>query len=225
VNPDDIVRRFGADTLRVYEMFMGPFEQAVAWSEESIAGARRFLEKIWKLGVGIIGDEKSEGKDEERDVTKIVAVRGLLHRTIKKVSEDIEAMRFNTAISALMILVNEMEKSESVAREDFETLLVLLSPFAPHMAEELWERMGNASPILSAMWTEADPKFLKENTVEMVVQINGKLRARLRIAAGLSQEDAESAARTNVLVAKHLEGKEIRKIIFVPDRLMNFVVG
>ena len=225
VNPDDIVRRFGADTLRVYEMFMGPFEQAVAWSEESIAGARRFLEKIWKLGVGIIGDEKSEGKDEGRDATKTVAVRGLLHRTIKKVSEDIEAMRFNTAISALMILVNEMEKSESVAREDFETLLVLLSPFAPHMAEELWERMGNASPILSAMWTEADPKFLKENTVEMVVQINGKLRARLRIAAGLSQEDAESAARTNVLVAKHLEGKEIRKIIFVPDRLMNFVVG
>lgn len=223
VNPDDIVRRFGADTLRVYEMFMGPFEQAVAWSEESIAGARRFLEKVWKLQRTVNKQPTTNNKQTRGNDKRLLRIA--LHKTIKKVSEDIEAMRFNTAISALMILVNEMEKSESVAREDFEVLLILLSPFAPHMAEELWERAGNTSPILSAVWPEADPKLLKENTVEMVVQINGKLRARLRVAAGLSQEDAESAARAEVLVAKHLDGKEIRKTIFVPDRLVNFVVG
>lgn len=226
VNPDDIVRRFGADTLRVYEMFMGPFEQAVAWSEESIAGARRFLEKVWKLEGRIKNQElgmKKEGKEEGQDHER--AIRTHLHKTIKKVSEDIEAMRFNTAISALMILVNEMEKADSIFQEDFETLLLLLSPFAPHMAEELWNLVGNAESILSAKWPQANQKYLVADEVEVVVQINGKLRARLRVAAGSSQEEVESAARRDALVVKYLEGKEIRKTIFVQDRLVNFVVG
>ena len=226
VNPDDIVRRFGADTLRVYEMFMGPFEQAVAWSEESIAGARRFLEKVWKLEGRIKNQElgmKKEGKEEGQDHERAILTH--LHKTIKKVSEDIEAMRFNTAISALMILVNEMEKADSILQEDFETLLLLLSLFAPHMAEELWNLVGNAESILSAKWPQANQKYLVADEVEVVVQINGKLRARLRVAAGSSQEEVESAARRDALVVKYLEGREIRKTIFVQDRLVNFVVG
>lgn len=217
VNPDDIVRRFGADTLRVYEMFMGPFDQNVAWSTESISGSRRFLEKVWSLRLKIKNQtSKLQVKNKN--------LQTLLHQTIKKVSEDIEAMRFNTAISALMILVNEMEKEDSISREDFETLLLLFSPFAPHIAEELWNLAGNDTSIAFAKWQEANPKYLVADEVEIVVQVNGKLRARLRVAAGSSQEEAESAARRDALVVKHLEGKEIRKTIFVQDRLVNFVV-
>ncbi len=223
VNPDDIVRRFGADTLRVYEMFMGPFEQAVAWSEESIAGARRFLEKVWKLQRTVNKQPTTNNKQTRGNDKRLLRIA--LHKTIKKVSEDIEAMRFNTAISALMILVNEMEKADSILQEDFETLLLLLSPFAPHMAEELWNLVGNAESILSAKWPQANQKYLVADEVEVVVQINGKLRARLRVAAGSSQEEVESAARRDALVVKYLEGREIRKTIFVQDRLVNFVVG
>ncbi|QQS15455.1 MAG: class I tRNA ligase family protein [Candidatus Moraniibacteriota bacterium] len=223
VNPDDIVRRFGADTLRVYEMFMGPFDQNVAWSTESIAGSRRFLEKVWKLGIGMKNQETGRKKEDAHAGN--VSVKTLLHKTIKKVSEDIEAMRFNTAISALMILVNEMEKTESMSREDFETLLVLLSPFAPHVAEELWSLVGNAGSILSTKWPEANPKYLVADEVEVVVQVNGKLRARLRIVSGSTREEVESAARADLLVSKHLDGKEVRKTVFVQDRLVNFVVG
>lgn len=223
VNPDDIVRRFGADTLRVYEMFMGPFEQAVAWSEESIAGARRFLEKVWKLQRTVNKQPTTNNKQTRGNDKRLLRIA--LHKTIKKVSEDIEAMRFNTAISALMILVNEMEKAESILQEDFETLLFLLSPFAPHMAEELWNLADHDVSIAFAKWPEANPKYLVADEVEMVVQVNGKLRARLRVVAGSSQEEVESAARRDALVAKYLERKEIRKTVFVQDRLVNFVVS
>ena len=221
VNPDDIVRRFGADTLRVYEMFMGPFEQAVAWSEESIAGSRRFLEKVWKISKKVASRESESEEDRVRNEK----IEKLLHRTIKKVSEDIDAMRFNTAVSSLMILANEMEKCERISLRTYSAFLLILSPFAPHLSEELWESLGNSGTILSASWPVSDPELLREESVEIAVQVNGKLRARLSLAAGLSQEDVTSAARADALVSKHLEGKEIRKVIFVQDRLVNFVAG
>lgn len=215
VNPDDIVRRFGADTLRVYEMFMGPFDQDVAWSTESISGSRRFLEKAWRLQERITNEAVQS--TNEKFLT-------LLHKTIKKVSEDIEEMRFNTAISALMILANEMERAEFVTREDFETFLILLSPFAPHIAEELWQLQGNKQSIMLERWPKANPKFLREETTEVIVQVNGKLRARLRVSADASQEDVERHAREEDVIKKYLDNSVIRKVIFVPDRLVNFVV-
>jgi leucyl-tRNA synthetase len=216
VNPDDIVRRFGADTLRVYEMFMGPFDQDVAWSTESIAGSRRFLEKVWKTQFKI---NREELRVEDKDT------HALLHKTIKKVSEDIEGMRFNTAISALMIFVNEMEKSEYVALATYSTFLVLLSPFAPHIAEELWLCLGGRNSITFEMWPKANPKFLKEESVEIVVQVNGKLRARLRVAVGMEQGEIERLAREDEGVKKYLANQTLRKVVFVPDRLINFVIG
>ncbi len=215
VNPDDIVRRFGADTLRVYEMFMGPFDQDVAWSTESISGSRRFLEKAWRLQERITNEALQS--TNEKFLT-------LLHKTIKKVSEDIEEMRFNTAISALMILANEMERAEFVAREDFETFLILLAPFAPHIAEELWSLQGNKTSIMLERWPKANPKFLTEETTEVIVQVNGKLRARLRVSVGASQEEVERRAREEEVIKKYLNNSVIRKVIFVPDRLVNFVV-
>lgn len=215
VNPDDIVRRFGADTLRVYEMFMGPFDQDVAWSTESISGSRRFLEKVWRLQERITNEELRITNE------KFLA---LLHKTIKKVSEDIEGMRFNTAISALMILANEMERAEFVAREEFETFLILLAPFAPHIAEELWSLQGNKKSLMLECWPKANLKFLTEETAEVIVQVNGKLRARLRVSVGASEEEVERRAREEEVIKKYLDNSVIRKVIFVPDRLVNFVV-
>ncbi len=216
VNPDDIVRRFGADTLRVYEMFMGPFDQNVTWSTESISGARRFLEKAWRLSPKVSAQQP---KDED------VALLTLLQKTIKKVSEDIEAMRFNTAVSALMILVNDMEKRDRISLDSYSAFLILLCPFAPHIAEELWQAIGHKQTMTEAAWPSADPKYLNNEEVEIAVQVNGKLRARIRVAAGLSQDDIELIAKADSLVAKHLKEGSLRKVIFVPERLVNFVVS
>ncbi len=214
VNPDDIVRRFGADTLRVYEMFMGPFDQAVAWSEESITGSRRFLEKVWKMQERI--GELNVGNRE---------IKVLLHKTIKKVSEDIEEMRFNTAVSTLMIFANELEKLERVSMEVYSNFLILLSPFAPHIAEELWGRIGETGHLSSATWPQADAMFLKEEMTEIVIQVNGKLRGRLRVLLDTPQELVEQLAHQDEGVEQYLLGKEIRKVVFVPNRLINFVVS
>ncbi len=210
VNPDDMVRRFGADALRLYEMFLGPFSQSASWNTDGMVGMRRFLEKVWKIKLKIHTKEKK--------------LSVLLHKTIKKVSEDIEEMRFNTAISALMILANEMERAEFVAREDFETFLILLAPFAPHIAEELWSLLGNKTSIMLERWPKANPKFLTEETTEVIVQVNGKLRARLRVSVGASEEEVERRAREEEVIKKYLDNSVIRKVIFVPDRLVNFVV-
>lgn len=224
VNPDDIVRRFGADTLRVYEMFMGPFDQDVAWSMESIAGSRRFLEKAWKIQFKVKSDHAYRQAGKLKIHTEEKKLISLLHKTIKKVSEDIEGMRFNTAVSALMILANEMEREDSIDVEHYLQFLILLSPFAPHIAEELWSLSGNKQSIILERWPKANPKFLKEETVELVVQVNGKLRARLSLPAGSSQEGVVRLARLDKSVKQYLENAVVRKVIFVPDRLVNFVL-
>ncbi|MFA6273034.1 MAG: leucine--tRNA ligase [Candidatus Paceibacterota bacterium] len=211
INPDDLVKRFGADALRIYEMFMGPFDQAIAWNTDGLVGTRRFLEKVWRIG--------------QKPTTENRQLITLLHQTIKKVTEDIETMRFNTAISALMILTNEMDKLEKVAKEDFEILLRLLAPFAPHITEELWHELGHRDSIHLAIWPKHDVDKIQASSVKIVIQVNGKTRGTLEIGRNLTQTEIEKQAADLPEIAKWLVGKSVKKIIFVPTRLLNFVVA
>lgn len=208
VNPDDIVERFGADTLRLYEMFMGPFEQAIAWSEDALLGPRRFLEKVWRLS-GKIGGEIGE--------------EALLHQTIKKVSEDIEAMKFNTAVSTLMVFANALDKQEKISKEEYKTLLLLLAPFAPHVAEELWAILGHKNSVHLEAWPTYDPKKVETDEVSIAVQVDGKVRAALKVSRGESEEAVRAAALALPDVQKWLSGKEPKKVIIVPGKVISIV--
>ena len=220
VNPDDVVKVYGADTLRVYEMFMGPFDQQISWSTDSMVGARRFIEKVWRLA------EKTENghKDDPQQTEKII------HKTIKKVGDDIIAMRFNTAISSLMIAVNELEKT-GVNREQFESLLKLLAPFAPHVTEELWSNLGNKSSIHTALWPEYKPELALENKAKIAVQVNGKVRGIFEIDSETAQssepeaiEAMKTAAQALPEVKKWTEGKDIKKIIVIKGKIVSIVI-
>ena len=249
INPDDIVKTYGADTLRIYEMFMGPFDQSVVWSTESIIGARRFIEKVWRIGNKVNLPPTPFPRKGGR-ITKVLPlgkdlgeVKKLLHKTIKKVSEDIEAMRFNTAVSTLMILANEMDRSE-VSLADYKKFLQLLAPFAPHITEELWSlitspqlspkgreklkspplgEVGGGSIHLST-WPKWDANLIKDEEVKIAVQLNGKVRAEILAQADATEEDIKKKAFLNESVAKYIAGKEIRKVIYIKNRLMNIVV-
>jgi leucyl-tRNA synthetase/predicted alpha/beta hydrolase family esterase len=232
ITPDSVVEQYGADALRMFEMFMGPLEDMKPWNTKGIIGISRFLERIWKLKSQISNpnfqtNPKSQipKSKNKRDVILSEAknLNPLLHRTIKKVSEDIEALKFNTAISALMILVNESGGGENVNQEQHETFLKLLAPFAPHMAEELWSQLGYKKSIFTEKWPEYDKNLIKEETIELVVQINGKVRARLFVPADISEEEAKKMATCDVAIKKWLAGKEPKKIIFVKGRLVNIV--
>ncbi|MBN2884668.1 leucine--tRNA ligase [Patescibacteria group bacterium] len=220
INPDDMVERFGADALRVYEMFMGPFDQAAAWNTNGLSGTRKFLEKV-----NLIFDSREDLPFKE-DKT-IVA---LLHKTIKKVSEDIDDFHFNTAISALMILVNgiseyrQINKALPLNKEQLALFLKLLSPLAPHLSEELWEKIGQAESIFLSSWPKYDEKLIKDEIITYIVQVNGRLRAQLEMPADATEREVIDRAQAEVGVIKWLEGKEIKKIIFVPGKLVNFVV-
>lgn len=349
VNPDDIVNQFGADSLRLYEMFMGPLEDSKAWKTDNLVGPRRFLEKIWRMGQKVsvehedaeisgagvfleaedgkflfhvrdnhtdiapesiaffggrresgespemcavrelqeeldmrieskdlkhitdlssprtgywdrffitsvpkvVGKEDIEWKTNEgdgiifltidealekenldtrtRSICEMIKQQGsvvsLLHKTIKKIGQDIEDFHFNTCISGLMVLANEMDKQKTIAKKDFKMLLLLLSPFAPHIAEELWEMIGHADSLFLAAWPEHEEKYLQEKSVEIVVQVNGKLRAKLSVPSDSEQKDVEALVMEDKKIAEYTQGKTIRKVIFVPNRLMNIVVG
>jgi leucyl-tRNA synthetase len=213
INPDDIVSDFGADTLRIYEMFMGPFDQHIAWGQNGLVGSRRFLERVWKLSAKVKG-----GAEDSR------ALLFALHGSVKKVSEDIEAMRFNTAVSSMMILVNAMEKESSISNDSFGRFLRILSPFAPHIAEELWEGIGNADSVSRAAWPEAEPAYLVLDTVKIVVQVNGKMRDSFEISAEASEDDLKARALGSDKVKPYLDGKEPKRVIVVPGKLVNVVV-
>lgn len=208
INPDDIVESYGADTLRVYEMFMGPFQDSIAWNTQSMIGSRRFLERAWRL------QEKLQDAADE-------GVERLLHRTIKKVWEDIETFKFNTAISTLMIFVNESEK-KGIAKDQYSRFLQLLAPFAPHIAEELWYVIGNTESILKAKTPVYDESMLEDDTVVIAIQINGKMRADVPVPTDSTKEATEAAARE--AVAARLEGKTIVRTVVVPKKLVNFVL-
>ncbi len=214
INPDDIVEEFGADAMRVYEMFMGPFSQPCAWSTNGLIGSRKFLEKVVKVSNEVFkNSEAKTGPEMER----------LLHQTIKKVGEDIEHFKLNTAISQMMILVNKISE-DGISKSDFEKLVQILAPFGPHLAEELWERLGRADSIFKQTWPKFDAGKLIEESFELVVQINGKLRARLTVPQDITQEEAQELAQKEERVQKFIEGKQIRKVIFVPGKLLNLVI-
>jgi len=211
VNPDDIVNNYGADTLRVYEMFMGPFEQSLPWSTESIIGSRRFIDRVYRLQEKITENKSSE------DVEKI------LHKTIKKVSEDIENFAFNTAISSMMIFMNEIENSE-INKNDFKMFLQILAPFAPHITEELWMAQGEKKTIHKSIWPKYNPKKIIEDKIKIPVQINGKVRTIFIVNADMSEDEIKTQVLKEKSLAQWIENREIKRIIYVPGRILNIVV-
>jgi leucyl-tRNA synthetase len=210
VNPDDIVEEMGADAFRLYEMFMGAFDQPIPWSTQGARGCRRFLDRIWRM------QDMVNGFDGIRP-----EMEALVHGTIKKVSEDYEAMKYNTAIAAMMTMVNELYNSGSVSKEEFHILLTLLNPVAPHMTEELNQRLGYEQPLYCTPWPKWDESALVKNTIEYGVQVNGKIRARIELPIDMPKEEVEAAAKAHKDVVPFLEGKTVRKVIVV----MNIVVA
>jgi len=232
VNPDNVVAQYGADSLRMFEMFMGPLEEMKPWNTQGIIGVYRFLERVWNLKFKVESEKSKLPASPEHQRGEQVKSQNLLHKTIKKVSEDIEGLRFNTAISAMMILVNEMAKEEKLAKDDFGILLKLLSPFAPHIAEELWSQLSHPSASLRASnksifaekWSEYDPALVKDETIELIIQVNGKVRDKIEVSADITEADAKTQALASEKIKSVLGGKESKKVIFVKGRLINIVI-
>ena len=265
INPDEMVKLYGADTLRVYEMFMGPFDQAIPWDTKGLVGCRRFLEKVWVLKEKIIVKKEGEtkenldewqnsmavkyGSNEEMErrqnikkIQEIKEAKKLLHQTVKKVGEDIEGIKFNTAIAQMMIFINggfplvdelkikypELELGDNeikqILKEDFEIFLKLLAPFAPHIAEELWSKIGNKTSIHLEKWPEYDKSLIVDEEIELIVQINGKLRDKIKIKADLGEEEAKKIVLESEKVKIWIDGKKIKQVVFVKGKLMNIVV-
>ena len=220
VNPDDVVAKYGADTLRLYEMFMGPLDASIAWNENGLEGSRKFLDRVWRL----IVDE--EGKMRDR-ITTINDGRltKVYHPTVKKVTEDMANLHFNTAISQLMVFVNEANKVDALPYEYVEGFVQLLAPIAPHIGEELWQILGNEESLTYVPWPTYDEAALVEDEVEVVFQVNGKLRGKQNVARGLSKEELEQIAMNHEAVKEFIEGKTVRKVIAVPDKLVNIVAN
>ncbi|MGM0804731.1 MAG: leucine--tRNA ligase [Bacillota bacterium] len=222
VNPDEIVSSHGADTLRLYEMFMGPLDASIAWSTTGLDGARRFLDRVWRL---LLAEDGEKINPSIQDTHGTEAFNRLYHMTVKKVTEDYEGLRFNTAISQLMVFVNEANKQEVLPKDFMQGFVKMLSPIAPHICEELWELLGGEGSIAYASWPVWDEAQLVENEVEIVVQVNGKLKAKMTIAANISGSDMEEAALKDESVQQSIEGKTIRKVITVPGKLVNIVAN
>jgi len=221
VNPDLVIDRYGADALRLYEMFLGPLEAMKPWSTKGVEGVTRFLDRVWRLVV------EEDGSLSPAIVDEAVApeTARLVHQSVRKVTEDVEALKFNTAVSQMMVLVNELTRLERRPRAALESLALLLAPFAPHIAEELWRRLGHGESLARGPWPTWDPALCVEDTVTLAVQVNGKLRGTLELARGTGKDEALAAARADERVQRHLEGQVIRKVIHVPDKLLNLVVA
>ena len=220
VNPDDVVKQYGADTLRLYEMFMGPLDASIAWSENGLEGSRKFLDRVWRL----IVDEN--GKLRDRITTfNDGKLDKVYNQTVKKVTEDFENLHFNTAISQMMVFVNEAYKADALPYAYIEGFVQLLAPIAPHIAEELWEILGNEGGISYVPWPTYDEAALVESEVEIVCQINGKVRAKLMVPVDSSKEALEELALANEQVKEHIAGKTVRKVIAVPNKLVNIVAN
>ena len=213
VNPDEIVAEYGADTMRLYEMFIGDFEKAAPWSSNSIRGCRRFLERVWMMQDKLL---PGEGIRPALEVS--------VNKTIRKVGEDIETLKYNTAIAAMMALMNDFDQNGGATREEYRVLLLLLNPFAPHMTEEIWEQLQYGGQLAHAAWPAYDEAKCTEATVEIAVQVNGKLRSRIAVAADISAADALAAAKADAKIAPLLEGMQLVKELYVPGKLVNLVV-
>lgn len=213
INPDDIIFEFGADTLRIYEMFMGPLEAEKSWSQESVNGIKRFLDRVWRMF-------------EFDIVASVPELDSLYHETVKKVTNDIENMHYNTAISQLMVFVNETNKLKKLSHDQARGFLKLLNPFAPHITEELNKNVLNVNEeLIYSEWPTYDDKYLQKDEIELVVQVNGKLRARILVASNLSKDELEEIAFKDENVVKHLENVTVRKVIVIPNKLVNIVAN
>ena len=223
INPDDIVAEIGADAFRVYEMFMGAFDQPIPWSTQGARGCRRFLDRVWRLAEMVTDEEKISEK-----------LRSNVHETIKKVSGDYEKMKFNTAIAAMMSFVNDVYAVGSLSKGDFKNLLILLNPVAPHITEELWQiSKMDEKPLYMQKWPEYDENEIVKDVVELGVQINGKIRGRVTLPAGMQPREVEEYALSDKAIISQIEavkaqigdGAAVKKVIVVPDRLVNIVIG
>ncbi|MEA3295719.1 MAG: leucine--tRNA ligase, partial [Patescibacteria group bacterium] len=214
VSPDDIIKKYGADTLRLYEMFIGPYDEAIPWKISGIIGIKRFLQKIWQAREKVNQKQSNGGQKIEK----------LFHQTIKKITEDIENLKFNTAISKLMILLNEMEKEKSISIIHYSKFLILLSPFAPHIAEELWKLSGNKKSIHLAKWPEYNKELAKQENAVLIIQVNGKVRDKIEIESGIAEKEIKDIILNRKKIKKYTENKQIKKIIFIKGKLANIVI-
>jgi leucyl-tRNA synthetase len=219
VNPDEIIDKYGADALRLYEMFLGPLEAVKPWDMHGIEGIARFLKRLWKLYTIDVASMQFSEVTEEHGATQ-----RLLHEAIRKVRDDIEKLRFNTAISQLMILLNHLQKQKFLSLEIKKTFLQLLAPFAPHICEELWQRLGHDRSIALYPFPDYDASLLEKNMAIVVIQINGKRRGEICVPADGNREEIFEKARNEPNVASHLQGTELMKEIYVPNKIINFVV-
>ena len=213
INPDDVVNEYGADSLRLYEMFVGDFEKTAPWSTKSIKGCKRFLDRVW-----VLQDMLTDGDDYREEL------KSSFHKTIKKVSEDIESLKFNTAIAALMSLINEIYATKQINKAELKTFITLLNPFAPHMTEEMYENVGFAGMLNEQKWPEFDEALCVDDTIEIVAQINGKVKAKLVISVDESKEDVIAKVKSESKIKEAIDGRNIVKEIYVPGKLVNIVV-
>jgi len=224
VNPDDVVAEYGADALRMYEMFMGPLEQVKPWSMSGVEGVYRFLGRVWRL----FADDRADDvrlNTAVQDVAPTDDQVRLLHKTIKAVTEDIEKLSFNTAISRMMEFTNELTACAARPRAVLEPFVLVLSPFAPHLAEELWSLLGHSQTLAYEPWPQFDASKLVADEIELPVQISGKVRARIQVPAGADQQTIERIAMADATVQQQLAGKSVVKIVIVPGRMVNIVLG
>ncbi len=221
VNPDDIVESHGADTLRLYEMFMGPLDASIAWSTNGLDGARRFLDRVWRLLV----DDNDQVTTKLVDSDNTGKLEKVYHQTVKKVTENYEDLKFNTAISQLMVFINDCYKAEELPKEYIEGFVKLLSPVAPHIAEELWAHLGHMESITYETWPAFDEAKLVDNEIEIVVQINGKVKTKLMVPTDTTKEQLQEIAMGEESIKEQIDGKTVRKVIAVPGKLVNIVAN
>jgi len=223
INPEEVIKEHGADTMRVYEMFMGPFGQVIPWDTKGVKGVRRFLQKVWQLS-GKFQNPNYKLQTNSKFQISNSKLKKLLHKTIKKVSEDIENLKFNTAVASLMILANEMEKQKEISLIHYSLFLILLSPFAPHLTEELWSQAEFKGICCTQKWPKYNPKLIKEEKITLVIQINGKIRDKIEVETDITEEKAKELALSQENIIKWIKGKKIKKVIFIPGKLINLVV-
>ncbi|MFH1656180.1 MAG: class I tRNA ligase family protein [Candidatus Nealsonbacteria bacterium] len=213
INPDEIIKEYGADTLRVYEMFIGPFQQMIPWDTKGVKGIKKFLEKVWRL--------KDKVSSESRKSEKLISI---INKTIKKVDQDIEQMKFNTAVASLMVLVNEFEQQQTISLKDYITFLTILNPFAPFLTEEIFEQLKISKMCYNQKWPKYNSKLIEEKIIDLIVQINGKVRDKIEVKIGISEEEAKEIVLKQDKIKKWIDDKKIKKIIFVPGKIINFVI-
>ncbi|MGB0263348.1 MAG: class I tRNA ligase family protein, partial [Opitutales bacterium] len=222
VNPESIIENYGADALRLYLMFLGPLEAMKPWNTKGIEGIARFLRKVWRL---VLNDDGTVNPKISDTLVLDAETDRILHATIQKVTEDYEALGFNTAISQMMICLNQLTKAEAVSRAAVEAFLKLLAPLAPHQSEELWQRMGHSGSIIEAGWPQFDASKLEQDTVKIVFQVNGKYRGDAELPKDIDKAEAIATAKMNERVQNFIEGKTIKKEIYVPGKIVNIVAG